>query len=274
MAGGQLHAFDLDLSEYVLGQLRPHLRSLRERTRRPFPELDYDEFHRLTLPEWLGRGVAFLPEPLADHIWAGVTGDPVVLPLNDAELVALAGLVDDPPMRCEDECVWEPYPALHRRYVESVPEIQAALTQPTAEEWATESAAFTAQLCEEGLSLVAGIDTAHRWLWCVRRLLKAMGTTHYLPAPVGFHPTPTIPQPAAAPPSDPAFDEERFAEVVADLRKAISDLPCGITAKADDVIGQAMVQRQIGRKALRWLERRGEYRGFARKTPSRYRRNE
>lgn len=274
MAGQQLHEYSLDLCDYVLGQLRPHLRTLPTRPQPPLPELDYDGFHRLTLAEWLGWGVASLPAPLADHVWAGVTGDKILLPLNDRELFALTSVVDDPPIRCEDDARWEPFPGLHRRAVEYVCDIRSRLTEYHVEEWARDSAAFGDRLCEEGLSLADGVATVHEWLWCVRRLLQAMGAAQYLPAPTGFHPTPTIPVATAAPPSDLDITEERFAEVLGDLRKAISDLPEGRAAKPDTVVEQAMVQRTIGRLVLRWLEARGEYSGFTRKKPARYRRGE
>lgn len=271
MAGAKLHAMDLDLCDYVLGQIRPFLRQLPERLWPPIEALDYDRFNRLTLPVWLGRGVAQLPKLLADHLWAQATGEPVALLLNEAELDALAHVVDDSPLRCEEDCVWEPFRALHRQYVESVPEIQAALTKSTAEEWARESLGFASRLEAKGLPLLDGIETVHAWLICIRRLLNTMGALNYLPAPVGYHPTPTIPKPVASPPGDLAKDPDRFLEAVAALRKAITELPGGETAKAGIVIQHAGLSNQFGRKVLRWLEERGEYRGYDRTTPARYR---
>jgi hypothetical protein len=192
MAGEQLHEYSLDLCDYVLGQFRPHLRELPARPR-SVPPLDYAGWHRLGLSAWLGRVVAGLPGPLADHVWAGVTGDKVVAPLSDAELSALAGAADDPPLRCEAQAVWVPFPALHRRSVECVPEIRAALTKQTAEEWAVDSAGFAARLSREDLSLTDGVAAVHDWLCCARRLLGAMGAAHLLPHPLGAHPTPTRP---------------------------------------------------------------------------------
>jgi hypothetical protein len=151
MAGEMLHEFDCDLCDYVLGQFRPHLRELPARPR-SVPTLDYSQWHRLDLSAWLGRVVAGLPDPLADHVWAGVGGDKVAGPLSDAELSALAGAADDPPLRCEAQAVWVPFPALHQRSVECVPEVRAGLTRQTAEEWAEASAGFAARLCEAGVS--------------------------------------------------------------------------------------------------------------------------
>lgn len=125
---------------------------------------------------------------------------PAVLPLDDAELNALAGVADDPPMRCEDECVWEPFRALHRQSVECVPDIQSVLPRQYADEWAEDSAGFAARLCTDGLSLADGIATVQEWLWRARRLLRVMGAAHLLPAPLGTHPTPTRPNPTSATP--------------------------------------------------------------------------
>jgi len=192
MAGERLHEFSLALCDYLLGQIRPHLPVLAERPR-VVPKLDYTRWHELDMSTWLGRAVAALPALLAEHIWAGVGGEKVVLPLNDTELNALAIAVSDPPQRCEEECIWVRYPAFHRQSVECVTEITSVLTKQSAEEWAVDSAGFAARLSEEGLPLADGVDTVHEWLWCARRLLGAMGATECLPAAFGTHPTPTRP---------------------------------------------------------------------------------
>jgi hypothetical protein len=134
--------------------------------------------------------VSALPVELADYVWMGVDGEAVPRRLNDAELAWLAFAFDDPPGRLEGRCLWTPFPALHRRAVECVPEIRSELTQQTAEEWAADSAGFAARLCEDGLSLADGIATVRDWLLCARRLLKAMGADHLSPAP-GNRTTPT-----------------------------------------------------------------------------------
>jgi len=273
MAGEHLHAFDLELCDYAVGQFRSHLRTLRTRPRPPFPALDYDAFHRQTPAEWLGRGVACLPEPLADHVWAGVTGDPVTVCLNDSELAALAGLVDDQPLRCEG-CVWVPYPALHQRYVLCLVEIRCELSQATAEEWACESLAFAARLSEEELPLVDGFEAVHEWLWALRHLLTAMKAIRLLPAPLGSLPTPTATAGVVAPPDDLGCTQERFHEVLAKVRQAISDSPAGKNVKADVVIARVGRRPQLVRKILRWLQARGEYSGHAKDKPARYTRKD
>jgi hypothetical protein len=274
MAGEHLHAFDLELCDYAVGQLRSHLRTLRERPRPPFPALDYDAFHRETTAEWLGRGVAGLPELLADHVWAGVTGEPVAVCLNDSELTALAGLVDDPPLRCEGDCVWVPCPALHQRYVLCLVEIRSELSQATAEAWASQSLAFAARLSEDELPLVHGFDAVHEWLWALRQLLAAMNAVILRSPPHDDRPTPTVAAGVAALPPGLDCTQERFHEVLTDLRRAIQELPDGKTAIPDAVIAQAEVNRQLGRRALRWLESHGEYNGFAKKKPARYSRKD
>ncbi len=175
MATNELSNFDRDLCDYILGQIRPHLRTY---TVKPhgLTELDYDTFHRLDLTKWLGRVVSRLPTSLADHIWAGVHGKPVVRSLTDAELNALVFALSDSPLRCEAEAVWVSFDGLHRRAVECVPQVRATWTQQTAEEWSKDSAAFGVRLCEADLPLSGGIAIVHEWLLCVRRLTRGPAT--------------------------------------------------------------------------------------------------
>jgi hypothetical protein len=273
MPGEHLHAFDMELCDYAVGQFRSHLRTLRERPRPPFPALDYDAFHRQTPAEWLGRGVAGLPEPLADHVWAGVTGEPVVMCLNDAELTALAGLADDPPLRCEGDCVWVPAPALHQGYVQCLVDIRSELSQVTAEMWASESVAFAARLSEDELPLVHGFDAVHEWLWSLRHLLASMKAARWLPDPLGDLPTPTAAGVAVVP-DDLGCTHERFLEVLAKVRQAISESPDGKNTKADAVIARVRRRPQLVRRILRWLQARGEYSGHAKDKPACYSRKD
>jgi hypothetical protein len=115
-----------------------------------------------------------MPSSLADHIWAGVHGEPVVRSLTDAELNALVSALSDSPMRCEDKAVWVPFDGLHRRAVECVPLITRTLTRQTAEEWTAESAAFAAALMEDGLPLVGGVAIVRDWLRHIRRLREVI----------------------------------------------------------------------------------------------------
>ena len=197
MNGERLREYDLDLCDYVLGQIRSHLGSLGKRPRTA-KVLHPEEWSRMTMPTWVGWKVAALPNTLADHIWAGVAGDRVVLPLTDAELFRLEEAMIDPPMHLEDKCAWEPYPALHRREIECVPEIRSALPQKLADEWVEDSVGFAARLSADGLSLADGIATVQEWLWCVRRLSKVMGAIACLPDSAGTRPTHTDQNPRQA----------------------------------------------------------------------------
>lgn len=192
MPGERLYEYTVDLVDYILGQVRPHLRELQIRPASA-SSLPLAEWERLTLPAWLGRGVAGLPLPLADHVWVGVRGEPLLLPLNDRELNLLEVMVEEPPPLLERHCMWSPYPGLHRRAVDCVREVRSELTRVAAEEWAEESAKYAARLDTDGLPLAGGVATIREWLWSAWRLLGAMGATEYLPTPAGTHPTPTRP---------------------------------------------------------------------------------
>ena len=194
MPGERLHEYDLDLCDYVLGQIRPLLRELPAR---PQAGCHVPVGDTPTVATCVGSAVAGLPVALADHVWAGVTGDKVCLPLSSAELVALEAAIDGVPDDIAGECVWVPFPALHRMAVECVPEIGAAVTKATAEEWAADSAAYAARLCQDELPLADGIAAVGCWLGRVRQLLGVMGAYRFLPTPLGTHPTPTNPRPVA-----------------------------------------------------------------------------
>lgn len=187
MATNELSDFGRDLCDYILGQIRPHLRTC---TVKPhgLAELDYDAYHRLDLAEWIGRVVAGLPASLADHIWAGVHGEPVVRSLTDAELNALVFALSDSPLRCEAGAVWVPFDGLHRRAVECVPLIAKALTRQTAEEWAAESAAFGVALMEDGLPLADGVGIVRDWLRHIRRLRDVIESHDSSPRAVNRRP--------------------------------------------------------------------------------------
>jgi excisionase family DNA binding protein len=152
-------------------------------------ELGYDGFHRLDLPDWLGRVVARLPKPLADDVWAGVHGEPVVRSLTDAELNAITIALSDSPLRCEAEAVWMPFDGLHRRAIECVPQVRAMWTQQTAEEWTRDSAEYGVRLCEPNLPLSDGVAVVHEWLLCIRRLTRRAATARAEQIPPALEPT-------------------------------------------------------------------------------------
>jgi hypothetical protein len=172
-ATNELLDFDHDLCDYLHGQIRPHLRLLPVRPGTP-DELNYDGFHQLDLSAWLGRVVAGLPASLADHIRVGVHGEPILRSLDDVELNAITLALADPPLRCESEAVWTPFPALHRRAVMCVPVIAVTLTRQTAEEWAIDCSRFATLLNQNELPLAAGVGIIWDWLRRVRQLRWAI----------------------------------------------------------------------------------------------------
>lgn len=182
MATNTLMEYDHDLCDYILGQIRPHLRQMPERLGTP-PDLDYGAFHRLRLSAWIGRQVAGLPSTLSEHVWAGVHNEPVFRSLDTHELTVLSSVFVDPPMRCESEAVWTPFPGLHLQAIECIPQVRAMWTQQTAEEWASDSAAFGNRLCEDGLPLDVGVSVVRDWLWCLRRLSREADPKTLRPRP-------------------------------------------------------------------------------------------
>jgi excisionase family DNA binding protein len=130
----------------------------------------------LDFPSWFARQRSSSFAGLADRIWDGVFAEEAQRsPPSESELGRLAAALDDLPDRLNRTCVWEPYPALHARYVECVSEIRTELTRQTAEEWAAASAGFAGRLCVRPLSLAEGVSVVGDWLRLARRLRHAMG---------------------------------------------------------------------------------------------------
>jgi hypothetical protein len=186
MATSQLHEFDLRLCRYVLDNIGGYL--------------DRPAF------------AAFAEEQLTTPVWAFLTalaGDdeppPPRLLLNDPELYDLAGIFRGESL--EFNRPWVPYCPLHRRSINCVSEIRAALATEYAEEWARASAKFTERLEGERVRLSSGIEIVHEWVGEIRRLLGAMGATGLLPCPKGTFPTPTSPQPLPGPRPSACHDQ-------------------------------------------------------------------
>lgn len=170
---------------------------------------------------------------------------------------------------------WVPYGPLHERHVLCVREIRDELTRQDAEEWSIACAGFARQLDAERLTLVRGIWIVREWLRHVRRLLKAVEAEGFLPYPDGRFPTPTNKNPppgTSASPVIPATGmDASFVEDIERMRVAIQGQPGGRTAKALGFIRSAQISTKRGRDALRWLADQGEYDGFSRGRPRRYR---
>lgn len=172
MAGKCLFEFDIDLCDYAVGNIRQYLRCVFERPK-PGGMLRPSELEMLNFPQWFARKLRGKFAPLADRIWAGVFGDEPRKPLSESELCELAAVLDDMPDSLAI-CIWEPFPALHAQYVECLPEIRIRLSGPTAEEWATASASFTARLSARPLSLAEGVSVVGDWVRLARQLRRAM----------------------------------------------------------------------------------------------------
>lgn len=145
MLGERIFEFDCDLCDYIIGHLRGNLNSV---SRRPVyvPDLSPKGWNNLSFPEWFAQHFDKQMPDMAEYIWKGVFGEVNRLPMNDAEVNAIGLVLSDVPMRFNRLCVWLPYPALHTRYVECVPEIRRSLTVQTAEEWAVASGRLLATI--------------------------------------------------------------------------------------------------------------------------------
>jgi hypothetical protein len=135
-----------------------------------------------------------------------------------------------------------------------VTEVRDSLGDPPADVWAQTSERLAAQLkrvwLTGGLELVAELSDE------LRRLLKAMQATAFLPPPAGTFPTPSFALPIS---EGQLRDMETMRQAIAEVagRKGRHTLP-------DILVGTVDIRRQHGRKALRLLEALGEYDGFAR----------
>jgi len=261
-AGAKLHQFDLRLGAYLCHNFSAQLRRqavhrqlqvelapqlfewLLDRDPEPPPELDGPPLK------------AFIDEHARSH-YELLLGRDELLALETCAVSALS------------RTTWIPNPVLHQGRVDTEPEVREQLTRQTAEEWAVASSQFARQLEEDRLSFLDGVQLVVAWIDALRRLLRAMGAGQFLPPPEGTFPTPTQPKPAGS-----VQLAGQLAQDMADMRRAIAEHPQGQQAKAKALIGLAHINPQRGRNALRELEKLGEYQGFARPLPRRYRKQE
>ena len=241
-----MHAYDLDLCEYAIANVRHHLGDAR-----------FAAHVRSTVPEAVD----------AYHFQAGELADPPRLLLSGAELLDLEKVFEGEHHSLNRE--WEAYRPLHRRYVRTIGEVREGISRVEAEAWSAACAGFAQRLEGERVRLADGIGVVRAWVTQLRLLLRAMGAVHYLPRPQGRQPTPSSPGnggESGSPGSDrsPSPDLLPYIEM---LRKAIAEH--GRAAKADRLVKAAEVNRKWGRKALRWLEAHGEYSGFTRRPRNR-----
>ncbi len=176
MIGERLHAFDLSLTEYVLDNVRAHLR---------------DPAFAAYVEEQLDpRTLAYL-KALGDDV------EPPPLLLSDAELEDLIATFLVGPQELDQ--AWAPYESLHRRHIDCAADIRDGLAAEYLREWARACARFAEQLESDRVGLSGGIEVVREWVREARRLLRAMGATALLPPPDGTFPTPTCPEPPALP---------------------------------------------------------------------------
>lgn len=247
MVGEKLHEFDLELSDYVAGNIRQYLQEKR------FAAAARRHLH----PEMLAY--------LFDRLNPDVEEQYLLLSDDEFHELALAFDGDVPDLDRE----WVADPALHKRYVYSVKEIRTELTRQEAESWSRACVRFAKRLCKAQLTLGEGIKIVGGWVHHLRRLLRAMEAMDLLPCPEGRSPTPTKPTPVV--PASAVRDAADL-EAVDALRKAIAAHDDGVTAPAKVLILRAGIREQRGLDALRFLESLGEYKGFTRR-PSKRRRS-
>jgi len=203
MSGESLHEFDLQLTNYILMNVRQHL------GKRGFAQALKREL-RGQLFEYIAARTDLDDE----DIW---------LLLHDEECDELVSAFDSrDPAR---ERRWEPYAQLHARYVDTVKEVRDALSRQVADDWSRACVRFGAALQAEGLSVAEGLQIVSDWANEARRLLKAMGRTELLPRPEDSYPTPTSVEP---PPSKPAALAPLLEEPKKDdnLRAMLAETGC------------------------------------------------
>jgi len=173
MIGEQLHKYDLEVCDYILGNIRPHL--------------DDTAF----AAEVYGA----LPPRLEQYLRAGLQQDspPELLLLDDVELDTLESALTV--SYAELDRFWVPYDSLYGRHLYCVREIRDGLTRQAAEDWSLACAEFARRLNARHLHVFEGIGIAHDWVRHIRRLKRAMGASRFLPYPDGPFPTPTTPTP-------------------------------------------------------------------------------
>lgn len=235
MAGEKLHEYDLDLCNYVCGNIREH-------------------FDNKTFKEWAKRSMG--SSELGQYI---LEERPERCLLGDQELISLIYSVDEPG---RSRWKWRAYEPLHERYVETVKEVRDELSKQAAEDWSTACVGFASRLKTEDLWLDEGIEIMKEWLWVLRRLLRSMNAIDFLPCPEGSSPTPTC-KTRDKGSTDLRLNKNREDDNIERMRKAIQNSKKGAKTKSRPLIEIAGIRLSNGLKALRKLEILGEYKGFS-----------
>jgi hypothetical protein len=245
VAGEKLHDYDLEICNYVLDNIRQYLRKPRYAAR----------IEQQLYPERL-RDYVIDRLSITDQEWL----------LNEDELNELQSTFE---RLGRMWCKWRPYEQLHGRYICTVKEVAKELTQQQAEDWSRVCTKFAKRLESRPCYLAEGIEIVGEWLWELRKLLRAMEATDFLPYPEGQWPTPTNPTPPAPTVVPVPTLRGREAIDIERMREVIRADPNSKDWKPQILIQRAKINMKNGRRALRWLEAQGEYNGFARAAPDR-----
>jgi len=172
MVGNHLHAFDLQLCDYLVGNIVQHM----------------------DRPEYSAELEAVLTcRPLLDYLKQAndksLDAEDVRLLLNNEELNRLELTFEG-----ELDRRWEPYEALHRRYIKTVKEVRDNVSRQAAEDWSEDCARYARQLEGGRTRLSDGITIIREWVRRLRTILHVMGNIDLLPQPEGRFPTPTHPE--------------------------------------------------------------------------------
>lgn len=243
--GAVLYDYDIDLTDYAIGNVVQYLPD------KTFARWAVDHISSPAVVEYLRkRSDRSLDAPQVRELFC------------DEDLAAIeAAFEDGPPGRVGE---WVPYAELHRRYVQTLREVREGLSRQTADEWATDCAEYAIELEADGLSLHDGLKIVRRWIQRLRELQMAMGAVEFVPA---ADVTKWPPPPPGSPAATDASQEDalQLAASIGRMRDAIKAL--GADAKSETLVKHAHIKKQDGVRALRVLEERGEYTGFARPHP-------
>ena len=254
MAGEQLHFLDLRLCDHVRANIAQY-------------------FDDPGFAAWVLDG---LPPGLTDYLRA----DPDRLEdedliLDDVQLRTLISQLDrmSPDLDCTFDRFWVSWDLIYHLHADCLPEIHDKLSTHLAHEWSRACGSYAGNLRAERLRLPRAIEFVQEWLRHLRRLLRAMKATEFLPPPDGHASTPTL---KASKPIvvqsniNSAFPPEELARGVERMRSILRTDPALSTGKPDNLIKIAKIAKQTGRDTLRWLKWNGEYDGFSNDRPDRY----
>lgn len=239
MSGAKLHAYDLALCDYAVGTIQGNMHG-------------DDKFTKV---------VRFAGEP--QELWGYVrlsiddpNSEPGQMLLNDDEFYSLIDYFESQPISSDRP--WIASRDLHRRYVHTLVEVRRGLASAAADQWAEVCASSSRELEQAGVRLAAGLSIVHDWVQELRELLRAMEAVRYLPRPDAPVPTPSS-KSSGTTLLAPTAPEQVAIEAMRAAIRALSP-----ETKPDVLIARAKIRQDRARKALRWLEKLGEYAGFTR----------